>query len=234
MLEIRSLWCGYGENLVLRDTSLKIEAGETVALLGPNGAGKSTLVNTISGLIRVNSGEIVFEGKNISLKTPKERVEMGILQVPEGRRLFPRLSVDDNLLLGAYSKRAWKVKKETLQDVWNLFPRLNERRKQLAGLLSGGEQQQCAIARALMGKPKLLLLDEMSLGLAPVLVKMLFELIRTLNTHGITILLVEQNVSQSLSLASRGYVLENGRVVLEGMTSSLLVDDHVKKAYLGI
>jgi len=225
----------YYEDLqALYNVSFKVEEGEIVSIIGPNGAGKSTILNTISGVFPPSSGTIEFLGKRIENFPPHRIVEMGIVQIPEARRLFPYMSVLENLELGAYTRRAREKKENSLRMVFDLFPILDERKSQLAGTLSGGEQQMLAIARGMMARPKLLMLDEPSLGLAPKLVRQVFEVVKQINEEGITILLVEQNVFHSLSIADRGYVLENGRVVLEGKGEELLGNEHVKRAYLGI
>jgi len=219
---------------VIFDLSLKVEEGEVVSIIGGNGAGKSTLLRTISGLMQPAKGEITFEGRPIQHLPPEEVVERGIIQVPEGRRLFTLMSVQDNLIVGAYSKRADGQKANTLKEVYTLFPRLNERLAQLAMTLSGGEQQMVAIGRGLMARPKLLMLDEPSLGLAPILIKNIFDTVRKIADQGTTVLLVEQDVKHSLSLSNRGYVLEHGRTVMEGPAQELLENPHIRTAYLGL
>ena len=234
MLEIRNICVCYGEVEVLHNLTLKIPEGEIVAIIGANGAGKTTLLNTISGMMSPASGEILFQEEVINGLPPHKVVGKGIAHIPEGRRLFPLLSVRDNLLLGAYIPSARKYMNETLLEIYKLFPKLKERENQLAGTLSGGEQQMVTIGRGLMSRPKILMLDEPSLGLAPQLVHETFKTIQQIRERGATILLVEQNVQQSLKIAKHGFVLENGRVVKEGTGQSLLGDPHVKKAYLGI
>lgn len=234
MLEIRNICVCYGEVEVLHNLTLKIPEGEIVAIVGANGAGKTTLLNTISGMMSPVSGEILFQEEVINGLPPHKVVGKGIAHIPEGRRLFPLLSVWDNLLLGAYIPSARKYMNETLAEVYKLFPQLKERENQLAGTLSGGEQQMVTIGRGLMSRPKILMLDEPSLGLAPQLVHETFKTVQQIRERGATILLVEQNVQQSLKIAKHGFVLENGRVVKEGTGQSLLGDPHVKKAYLGI
>jgi branched-chain amino acid transport system ATP-binding protein len=214
--------------------SLNVESKELVALVGANGAGKSTTLNTISALLRPRSGIIEFDGHRIDHVSASRVVELGISQVPEGRRLFPEMSVLENLELGSFMAEAKKHRDETLNWVFSIFPALKERRKQLAGTLSGGEQQMVAVGRGLMARPKLLMLDEPSLGLAPLLVREVFKVVERVNSEGVTILLVEQNVKHTLTIATRAYVLENGRIVMEGKGSDLLNNDHVKKAFLGI
>ncbi len=234
MLEVEHLAVGYGEVEVLQDCSLRVERGEIVALLGANGAGKTTLLRAISRLIDPSAGRIVFEDAGITRSAAARVVAAGIAQVPEGRRLWAEMTVEENLLLGAYSARARPYASTELENVYALFPRVRERRRQVAGTLSGGEQQMVAIGRGLMSRPSLLMLDEPSLGLAPKVVAEVFAGIRAINAAGTTVLLVEQNVAGSLELATRGYVLETGRVVLEGTRAELLASDMVRKAYLGL
>ena len=234
MLEVKSINVSYGLVRVLWDVSFRVEEGEIVATVGSNGAGKTTTLRTISGLLRPSSGSIEFNGDGLDRVRSHSIVEKGIAHVPEGRRLFPFSSVLANLEIGAYTTGARKKIDESLEFVFELFPVLKERRRQLAGTLSGGEQQMLAVARGLMSRPRLLMLDEPSLGLAPILVGKVFEVLRELNDRGVTILLVEQNVSSALSLCNRGYVLENGRIVLEGSGQELLNNPHVKEAYLGV
>jgi branched-chain amino acid transport system ATP-binding protein len=234
LLEVRNIDVYYGDVQVVFDLSLKIEEGEVVSIIGGNGAGKSTLLRTISGLMQPARGEIAFESHPIHHLPPEDIVERGIVQVPEGRRLFTLMTVQDNLIVGAYNKRADGRKSETLNEVYTLFPRLNERLAQLAMTLSGGEQQMVAIGRGLMARPKLLMLDEPSLGLAPILIKNIFETVRKIADQGTTVLLVEQDVKHSLSLSDRGYVLEHGRTVMEGPARELLDNPHIKTAYLGL
>ena len=234
LLEVKNIEVFYGDVQVIFDLSLKVEEGEVVSIIGGNGAGKSTLLRTISGLMQPAKGEITFEGRPIQHLPPEEVVERGIIQVPEGRRLFALMSVQDNLIVGAYSKRADGHKANTLKEVYALFPRLNERLAQRAMTLSGGEQQMVAIGRGLMARPKLLMLDEPSLGLAPILIKNIFDTVRKIADQGTTVLLVEQDVKHSLSLSNRGYVLEHGRTVMEGPAQELLENPHIKTAYLGL
>jgi branched-chain amino acid transport system ATP-binding protein len=233
LLAVDGLRAGYGQVEVLRGVSLAIDAGEIVALLGSNGAGKSTLINAVSGLVHANAGDVRFDGRDITRAHYKRIVEAGLVQVPEGRKLFPNLTVRENLELGAY-RRGRARRAENLERVFGIFPRLRERQQQKAGTLSGGEQQMCAIGRGLMGEPRLLVLDEPSLGLAPRIVDELFELIRTLNGQGLAILLVEQNVGQSLQIAHRAYVLENGALRFSGTPAELLASPELKRAYLGV
>lgn len=233
-LEVNNIDVFYGDVQVIFDLSLRVEEGEVVSIIGGNGAGKSTLLKTISGLLSPAEGEILFEGWAIHNSPPEDTVELGIIQVPEGRRLFSLMSVKDNLIVGAYNRRADKEKEKTLEEVYEMFPRLREREAQMAMTLSGGEQQMVAIARGLMAKPKILMLDEPSLGLAPILIKMIFETVRTIAEQGTTVLIVEQDVKHSLGLSDRGYVLEHGRIVMEGPAQNLLDDPHIKTAYLGL
>jgi len=233
-LEIRNIKVSYGDVEVIFDLSLKVQEGEVVSIIGGNGAGKSTLLRTISGLIHPQQGSIFFEGKPIHAVPPEEIVNLGIVHIPEGRRLFTLMSVKDNLIVGGYNNRAKKDIARLTEEVYALLPRLRERESQLAMTLSGGEQQMVAIGRGLMAKPKLLMLDEPSLGLAPILIKEIFETVRKIADQGTTVLLVEQDVKHSLSLSDRGYVLENGRINLEGPAAELLENPHVKTAYLGL
>jgi branched-chain amino acid transport system ATP-binding protein len=234
MLEVSKLDTFYGKAQALWDVSLKIEKGEIVALIGANGAGKTTLLNTISGVIRPTSGSVKFLGQRIDGLASNTIVEMGLSHVPEGRRLFSEMTVRENLEMGAYPSHAWKRKDETFKQVYHIFPRLKEREGQQARTLSGGEQQMLAMGRGLMSLPKLCMFDEPSYGLAPRLLAEVFEVIQSLRKHGITILLIEQNVRNTLEIADRAYVLENGRVVLAGTCKQCLNNEHVKKAYLGL
>jgi branched-chain amino acid transport system ATP-binding protein len=233
-LELKNIDVFYGDVQVVFDLSLKVEEGEVVSIIGSNGAGKSTLLKTISGLMTPARGEILFEGFPTHDQPPEKIVERGIVQVPEGRRLFTLMTVKDNLIVGAYNSRADRQKEKTLQEVLGLLPRLKERESQLAMTLSGGEQQMVAIGRGLMARPKLLMLDEPSLGLAPILIRNIFETVRKVADQGTTVLLVEQDVKNSLGLSDRGYVLEHGRIAMEGKAKELLDDPHIKTAYLGI
>lgn len=234
MLKITDLATGYGESKVLFDVSVHIKAGSVTALVGSNAAGKSTLINTISGINKAWEGRIEFMGEDITNASPRHRVEMGLVQCAEGRRLFPSISVHENILLGAYSKRAKTNMKKNMEKVLEMFPILAERENQLAGSLSGGEQQMCAIARALMSNPEMLIMDEPSLGLAPIIVSQVFEIIQTIRDEGMTIFLVEQNVRKALSLADNAYVLENGHITMSGQGQELLADKGLRMAYLGI
>lgn len=233
-LELKNIDVFYDDVQVVFDLSLKVEEGEVVSIIGSNGAGKSTLLKTISGLMTPARGEILFEGFPTHDQPPEKIVERGIVQVPEGRRLFTLMTVKDNLIVGAYNSRADRQKEKTLQEVLGLLPRLKERESQLAMTLSGGEQQMVAIGRGLMARPKLLMLDEPSLGLAPILIRNIFETVRKVADQGTTVLLVEQDVKNSLGLSDRGYVLEHGRIAMEGTAKELLQDPHIKTAYLGI
>ncbi|OGP72765.1 MAG: branched-chain amino acid ABC transporter ATP-binding protein, partial [Deltaproteobacteria bacterium RBG_16_49_23] len=224
----------YGDIQALFNLHLQVEEGEIVTLLGSNGAGKTTTINAISGILHPRQGTIQFDGQVIHRMAPFRIVEFGLIQIPEGRMLFPDMTIFENLQMGSYSNRARENQQETLDWVFQLFPPLKERIAQLAGTLSGGEQQMLAIARGLMSKPKLLMLDEPSLGLAPLLVAELFRIVVEINQHGVAILLVEQNAIQALETAHRGYVLENGRIVLSGNASDLIQNDHVRVSYLGI
>jgi branched-chain amino acid transport system ATP-binding protein len=234
LLEVKNIDVFYGDVQVIFGLSLRVEEGEVVSIIGGNGAGKSTLLKTLSGLMHPTKGEITFENKTIHRSSPEDIVECGIVQIPEGRRLFTLMSVQDNLIVGAYNKRADREKESTLGEVYQLFPRLKERVAQMAMTLSGGEQQMVAIGRGLMAKPRLLMLDEPSLGLAPILTKSIFETVRKIADQGTTVLLVEQDVKHSLSLSDRGYVLEHGRTVMEGPAKDLLENPHIKTAYLGL
>jgi len=233
-LTIDNLNCFYGNVQSLWDINLRVEEGEVVALLGANGAGKTTLLNTITGIIKPASGSIAFMGSSILDLTTSAIVSMGVAYLPESGRLFNEMTIQENLEMGAYSKENWGRKKASLARVYDLFPKLAERRRQLARTLSGGEKQMLAMGRAIMSDPKICLFDELSYGLAPIMVNEVFRIVKMLQQEGITILLVEQNVNQSLEIASRAYVLENGRVALSGDSSSLMEDDYIKRAYLGM
>ncbi|HEU5190458.1 MAG TPA: ABC transporter ATP-binding protein [Methylomirabilota bacterium] len=234
MLELRGVDVAYGDLPALRGVSMTIEEGEILTVVGANGAGKTTMLRTISGLLRPRAGEIVLDGRRIDRLPSHDVVAGGVVQVPEGRKIFPSLSVRENLELGSYARRARPHRQQSLAEVFALFPILSERARQAAGTMSGGQQQMLAIARALMARPRLLMLDEPSLGLAPLVVQEIFRTIAAINRAGTTVLLVEQNTRQALGLARRGYVLENGRVVLEGSGRDLLGNEHVKRAYLGM
>ncbi|ASS98329.1 MULTISPECIES: ABC transporter ATP-binding protein [Geobacillus] len=233
MLKVDGIDVFYGNIHALKGVSLEVNKGEIVTLIGANGAGKTTLLKTISGLLKPKNGDIVYEGASIAGKAAQTIVKQGISHVPEGRRVFANMTVEENLELGAFLRKDKEGIQQDFANVFQLFPRLEERRKQLAGTLSGGEQQMLAIGRALMARPKLLLLDEPSMGLAPLLVKMIFRIIQEINESGTTILLVEQNAHMALSIAHRAYVLESGRVVLSGTASELQASEQVKQAYLG-
>ena len=234
MLELNNVDAGYGAFQALFDVSMTVRAGEAVAVIGSNGAGKTTLLRVISGLLPAAGGEMTMEGVSLRTIAPHRIVEAGIAHVPESRRLFPRLSVESNLKMGAFIPAARARFAERLAYAYGLFPRLKERRMQLAGTLSGGEQQMCAIARALMSGPKLVLLDEPSMGLAPVIVAQVFELVRRIRSEGYTVLIVEQNVSQVLKIVDRAYLLEVGRVKASGTAAELAASDEIRKAYMGL
>jgi len=234
LLELRRLDVSYGDLPALRDVTLAVEAGQIVSVVGANGAGKTTLLRAISGLLRPAAGEILFDGERLHSLPCHAVVDRGVVHVPEGRKIFPSLTVLENLELGAYSSRARGERPRTLSRVFALFPILDERRRQAAGTLSGGQQQMLAIGRALMARPRVLMLDEPSLGLAPMVVQEIFAIIAEINRAGTAILLVEQNTRQALALSARGLVLENGRVALAGRGVDLLDDDHVRRAYLGL
>ncbi|TMF26876.1 MAG: ABC transporter ATP-binding protein [Chloroflexi bacterium] len=234
MLELEGVDAFYGRIQALRGVTIKVERGEVVALIGSNGAGKTTTLRTISGLMHPNSGTVTFDGQDITRTRPSRIVELGISQSPEGRRLFPRMSVLDNLFMGAYSRNDKPGITSDMARVFQLFPRLQERRTQIAGTLSGGEQQMLAMGRALMAKPKVLMLDEPSLGLAPILQETIFSIVREINAQGTTVMLVEQNANKALEVANRGYVLESGVIVQTGSGRELLASEEVQKAYLGM
>jgi branched-chain amino acid transport system ATP-binding protein len=234
VLEVRHISVHYGDVQAVKDVSLQVEEGSIAVLLGPNAAGKSTTLRAISGILRVRSGEIALDGEPIHNRPAHEIVERGLVHVPEGRGLFGSLTVLENLDLGAYTSKAQRAKKDNLARVFTLFPRLQERRSLPASSLSGGEQQMCAIARGLMACPRLLMIDEMSLGLAPLLVRSMFQTVQEIAKSGITVLLVEQAVHRSLQVAKHGFILENGRTVLSGRTDELSRHEHVKKVYLGM
>ncbi len=234
MLEIKNVSAGYGTFQALFDVSLEVRAGESVAVIGPNGAGKTTLLRVISKLIKANSGDLIMEGRNYNDIAAHEVISLGVAQVPEGRRLFPRLTVEDNLKMGAFLPSARAKFGQRLDMVYTLFPKMKERRLQLAGTMSGGEQQMCAIGRALMSGPKLLLLDEPSAGLAPVIVQSIFEVIRKMSAEGYTVLVVEQNIQQVLKVVNRAYLLETGKIRTSGPASELLDSEEIRRAYLGV
>ena len=233
MLEVKDLQVYYGMIHAIKGVSFHVNEGEIIALIGANGAGKTTILHTITGLLAPKGGEVVFEGKDIT-KTPAHKiVELGMAHVPEGRRVFAQLSVYQNLKMGAYTRSDKNEIEESLEMVYKRFPRLEERKNQMAGTLSGGEQQMLAMGRALMSKPRIILMDEPSMGLSPIFVNEIFDIIQKVSAGGTTVLLVEQNAKKALSIADRGYVLETGKIVLEGKASELLNDESVKKAYLG-
>lgn len=234
MLDVDGVNVFYGDLQALWDVSFKVKEEETVAIIGSNCAGKTTTLNTISGILRPRSGSIEFQGHRIDKLNPHRIVELGIAQIPEGRQLFPSMTVMENLEMGASVPEAWRNRDRTKEWVFELFPRLEERKAQMAGTLSGGEQQMLAIGRGLMSMPKLLMLDEPSLGLAPMLVLKTFEMIERIRKEGVSILIVEQNVHHALELADRGYVLETGKIAIEGESKELMDNEHVKKAYLGL
>lgn len=234
MLEVQNINMAYGDLQVLWDVSFNVQKGEIVVLVGANGAGKSSMLRTISNITPPVSGSIVFDNLVLNEAEPREIIENGVIHVPEGRHLFNEMSVEENLIMGSLSNRAKALRSDSLEYCYDLFPRLRERRQQVAGTLSGGEQQMVAIARGLMAKPQVLMLDEPSLGLAPILVQEIFEIAQTINEEGITILLVEQNVRQTLKFCHRAYVIENGTITREGTGNELLNDKYVREAFLGI
>lgn len=234
LLEVEKVDVFYGDVQALHQITLEVKDGEIVSIVGANGAGKTTTLKTISGLLIPVSGSIKFLGQEVTQSPPHERVDLGLIQIPEGRRLFPYMTVYANLEMGSYPSRARIGKAKVLQEIFHLFPILKERKNQIARTLSGGEQQMLAIARGLMAQPKLLMLDEPSLGLAPLIVRMIFETVCQINGRGITLLLVEQNVKKCLEVSHRSYVLENGRVVLHGPSQEVLKNEHLRKAYLGL
>ncbi len=234
MLRVAGVSAGYGSFQALFDVSLEVNAGEAVAVIGPNGAGKTTLLRVISRLIEPRSGDLQMEGRRYNDAAAHEVIGLGIAQVPEGRRLFPRLTVEDNLRMGAFTPAARAQFGQRLEFVYDLFPKMKERRGQLAGTMSGGEQQMCAIGRALMSGPKLLLLDEPSAGLAPVIVQSIFALMKRIRAQGFTVLIVEQNIQQVLKVVDRAYLLETGRIRQSGPAAELLASDEIRRAYLGV
>lgn len=233
MLEVKDLEVYYGVIQAIKGISFHVGQGEVIALIGANGAGKTTTLHTVTGLISPKNGHVLFEGKDITKVPAHKIVSMGMAHVPEGRRVFAELSVYENLKMGAYTRKDKNGIEESLKNVYKRFPRLEERRNQMAGTLSGGEQQMLAMGRALMSKPKLILMDEPSMGLSPIMVNEIFDIIRSVSESGTTVLLVEQNAKKALSIADRAYVLETGKIVLEGKAKDLLEDDSIKKAYLG-
>lgn len=234
LLEARRVSVFYGKIRSLNDVSLEVDTGEVVTLIGANGSGKTTMLKALSGLLELEAGDIIFDGVRINGLAPHQITRRGLVQIPEGRRIFPLLSVEENLLMGAFFRKDRQAIKNDCDKVFNYFPILKERRKQLGGTLSGGEQQMLAVGRALLSRPKLLMLDEPSMGLAPLIVSTLFSVIQEINRSGVTILLVEQNANAALSVAHRGYVLETGSIVLKNSAKNLLNDDRVKCCYLGV
>jgi branched-chain amino acid transport system ATP-binding protein len=234
MLRVENLEVAYGKSQALWGVSFEVREGEIVALVGANGAGKTTTLKTLSALLHPKAGTITLGDRRLDRCAPAELVELGVIHVPEGRKLFPLMSVGDNLLLGGYARSARAERKRRLEEVFTIFPKLRERQTQMAGTLSGGEQQMVAIGRGLMARPKILMLDEPSLGLAPIMVEEMFRVIEEINRGGVTVLLVEQNTEHALELAHRGYVLESGRVVLTGAGKELLANERVREAYLGM
>lgn len=234
MLEVNQVCASYGDLQVLFDVSLQVEKGVCVALLGSNGAGKTTMLSILSGLVPVTSGSITFQGENLLKRKARERADLGIAHIPQGRGIFGTLTVMENLLMGGYCKRVKSRRLENIEKVLDMFPKLRQRQKQIAGSLSGGEQQMLAIARALVMEPTLLMLDEPSLGLAPIVVEEMFEIIKNVREMGMSVLLIEQNLMAALSVAQRGYVIETGHVVLQGSAEELMHNEGVKKAYLGL
>ncbi|HSB68443.1 MAG TPA: ABC transporter ATP-binding protein [Candidatus Methylomirabilis sp.] len=233
-LQVREVWGGYGDVTVLKGVTLEVRPGTVVALVGANGAGKSTLLRTISGLLRPTRGEIVFMGERIDHAPPHHVVELGFVHIPEGKQLFPQMTVEENLLVGSMCPRARSDRRKTLDEVYALFEEIADKRRRQAGSLSGGEQQMVAVGRALMARPTLLAMDEPSLGLAPVVVDRLFAVLQEIRKTGLTLLIIEQNVQQTLELADRGYVMENGQIVLEGPGLDLLANEHLRSHYLGV
>ena len=233
MLEVKDLEVYYGVIQAIKGISFEVNKGEVIALIGANGAGKTTTIHTVTGLISPKKGHVIFEGKDITKVPAHKIVSMGMAHVPEGRRVFAELSVYENLRMGAYTRKDKNEIEESLANVYKRFPRLEERKNQMAGTLSGGEQQMLAMGRALMSKPKIILMDEPSMGLSPILVNEIFDIIRAVSESGTTVLLVEQNAKKAIAIADRAYVLETGKIVLEGNAKDLLEDDSIKKAYLG-
>ncbi|MEA4973628.1 MAG: ABC transporter ATP-binding protein [Candidatus Metalachnospira sp.] len=233
MLTVKDLYVSYGAIHAIHGISIEVNDGEIVSLIGANGAGKTTILHTITGLKDADSGEIVYDGTDLRKIQPSKIVTLGVAHVPEGRHVFTKMTVEENLLMGAYTRKDKPQIEVDLETVYNRFPRLRERQKQFAGTLSGGEQQMLAMGRAIMSAPKLIVMDEPSMGLSPILVKEIFNIIKTCHSMGITILLVEQNAKMALSIADRAYVLENGKISMHGNAKDLLEDDRVKKAYLG-
>ncbi len=234
MLDIENVSAAYGNVQIIRDISFHVEEKEIISIIGPNGAGKTTLVKTIMGLLRPKNGTIRFKGENIERLPPYEIVKKGLILIPEGRDIFPRMTVEENLKLGAYTANGKSTVKEAKEKVYQIFPVLKKKEKALAQTLSGGEQQMLVICRSLMANPQLLILDEPSLGLAPIIVEKVLDTVRKINEEGVTILLVEQNIRDSLDIANRGYVIEQGKIILEGKSSELLCNKHIKQVYMGL
>jgi branched-chain amino acid transport system ATP-binding protein len=234
MLEVENISAAYGMVQILRDVTFKVEEKEIVSIIGPNGAGKTTLVKTIMGFLHPKNGSIKFKGENIANLPAYEIVKKGITMIPEGREIFPRMTIEENLMLGAYTIKDKDKVKETKERAYQIFPVLKKKEKALAQTLSGGEQQMLVICRSLMSNPQLLILDEPSLGLAPIIVEKVLDTVRTINEEGVTVLLVEQNIHDSLNVADRGYVLEEGKIILEGKSRELLSNSHIKEVYLGL
>jgi branched-chain amino acid transport system ATP-binding protein len=234
MLEIENLSAAYGMVQILRDVTFRVEQGEIVSIIGPNGSGKTTLVKTIMGFLHPKTGTVKFKGENIDKLPTYKIVKKGLTMIPEGREIFPRMTVEENLMLGAYGIKDKAKIKETKEKAFEIFPVLKKKDKALAQTLSGGEQQMLVICRSLMSNPQLLILDEPSLGLAPIIVEKVFDTVRTINEEGVTVLLVEQNIQDSLNIADRGYVLEEGKIILEGKSRELLSNSHIKEVYLGL
>ena len=234
MLELNNLTAGYGSFQALFSVNLEVKEGEAIAVIGPNGAGKTTLLRTISGMLQVQSGNLSMEGTSLKDVPPYRIIDLGIAHVPENRRLFPSMSIEDNLRMGAFTPKARPNYEERLDFIFNLFPRLKERRSQIAGTLSGGEQQMCAIGRALMSSPKLLLMDEPSAGLAPVIVNQVFQLVQQIRDQGLTVLIVEQNIEQVLQIVDRAYLMEVGTIKISGKAEELIQSESIRKAYVGL
>ena len=234
MLEVENVSAAYGMVQIIRDVSFKVEEKEIVSIIGPNGAGKTTLVKTIMGYLKPKTGSIKFKGENIEKISTNEIVKKGLTMIPEGREIFPRMSVEENLMLGAYTIKDRDRIKQTKEKVYGIFPVLKKKEKNLAQTLSGGEQQMLVICRSLMSNPQMLILDEPSLGLAPIIVEKVLDTVRAINDEGVTILLVEQNIHDSLNMANRGYILEEGKIILEGKSRELLSNSHIKEVYLGL
>ena len=234
MLELNNLTAGYGSFQALFSVNLEVKEGEAIAVIGPNGAGKTTLLRTISGMLPVQSGNLSMEGTSLKDVPPYRIIDLGIAHVPENRRLFPSMSIEDNLRMGAFTPNARPHYEERLDFIFNLFPRLKERRSQIAGTLSGGEQQMCAIGRALMSSPKLLLMDEPSAGLAPVIVNQVFQLVQQIRDQGLTVLIVEQNIEQVLQIVDRAYLMEAGAIKISGKAGELIQSESLRKAYVGL